>query len=384
MHRSRIIQGAIALFLLYLPGCTSTPVPTGPPQPIDQGVVKAIDAAMGHPTKTPDAASSSSGFCSHCTTGELCCAQTKTCVADPKTDIMNCGGCGVACKAPSADNCNNGACACGMGPVCTINQVCCAMGAASQCVDVMNDPNNCGGCGTMCQAGEMCVNGNCTSCPTGMCSCGSSSDCPAGVMCCSGQCVNTNSNQMNCGICGMACPSGQTCINGACCTMCPGGGCTDLQNDSMNCGKCGNACPSGDTCSSGQCMMGTGLPGFGDGGTGIPCIPGLPIPGCTGGSDGGGGIPCLFPGFPPGCGASMPDAAPPPPPPDAAMMIIDAHRLDAAKPDGVKPDGAKLDGTKSADTAKPDAPAKMVEASQPDKAAIDARRLHLPDMSKSD
>ncbi|HLD99110.1 MAG TPA: S8 family serine peptidase [Bdellovibrionota bacterium] len=67
------------------------------------------------------------------------------------------------------------------------------------------------------------------------------------------------------------------------------------------------------------------IPGFPGGGGGIPCIPGMDIPGCDpnaeipglpgggGGGGGGGGVPCLIPGipFPPGCEDSGTPGNPP-------------------------------------------------------------------------
>lgn len=83
---------------------------------------------------------------------------------------------------------------------------------------------------------------------------------------------------------------------------------------------------------------------------GIPCIPGLPIPGCDDGGGGGGGgdtpIPCLFPGipFPPGCtdegGGGGGGGGTPPARPDLAAAPDDVN------PPVVDPDLSKIYGVK--------------------------------------
>ena len=43
-------------------------------------------------------------------------------------------------------------------PGCSSVQTCCEMAAGNRCVDVYSDPDNCGGCGIECAAGELCIN----------------------------------------------------------------------------------------------------------------------------------------------------------------------------------------------------------------------------------
>jgi hypothetical protein len=69
------------------------------------------------------------------------------------------------------------------------------------------------------------------------------------------------SSAANCGMCGKACATGQSCAGGACAcgsgqTSCTGT-CTNLMTDTANCGTCGKACASGQTCSNGACGGGT-------------------------------------------------------------------------------------------------------------------------------
>ncbi len=67
------------------------------------------------------------------------------------------------------------------------------------CVDALNDPQNCGGCGVVCPNSEPCAGGAC---------------CGNGTTACANACVDTKTDAQNCGNCGVVCPS--ACVNGAC------------------------------------------------------------------------------------------------------------------------------------------------------------------------
>jgi hypothetical protein len=116
------------------------------------------------------------------------------------------------------------------------------------CVDYLNDPDNCGGCGNVCGDGACCSNGSCESV------------CATGQQWCDDQCVDTENDNKNCGACGSPCPDG-TCCNGAeCASICLDGevwcgdACVDPANDSDNCGACGNKCSDGTCCNDGSCV----------------------------------------------------------------------------------------------------------------------------------
>ena len=189
-------------------------------------------------------------------------------------DSSNCGACGTACTSgtpcidggcglasvggacTSAAQCSSGTCTAGVCVSgCPAGQVMCG----NVCVNEQTDQNNCGACGTVCNAGTTCTSGVCV---TSFC---------AGGTVCSGVCVNTNTDPNNCGQCGIVCPAGKTCSNGTCSvvcsagqTLCGGNGslfCTNTQTDPNNCGGCGIACVSGQTCSSGACV-GAPIGGF--------------------------------------------------------------------------------------------------------------------------
>jgi hypothetical protein len=134
----------------------------------------------------------------------------------------------------------------------TIDQDC--DGNPANGYDLSSDANNCGMCGNACATGETCCNGVCA---------------PPKAF---------RYDQNNCGGCGVQCGTGQYCCwndclpgtphggpvaSGVCaCTQdcgdkwCCGDQCVDIMNDSKNCGRCGNDCTTGiiaQTCCNGQC-----------------------------------------------------------------------------------------------------------------------------------
>jgi hypothetical protein len=158
--------------------------------------------------------------------------------------------------------------------------------------DLLNDRNNCGGCGIVCAAGTVCQQGKCPSgtapvdggIPDG----GATNNLTickdaAGASIC----VDLFQDQANCGACGHVCPSTQYCMGGTCGTppafTCPTGAtvcsdpmapgkqyCTDPKTDGRNCGMCGTVCATG-ICQNGVC--GTSTSTGPDGGTCPAVVP---------------------------------------------------------------------------------------------------------------
>jgi hypothetical protein len=90
-----------------------------------------------------------------------------------------------------------------LGPTCDPTPPCalgCSM-CSGACVDLTSDSNNCGGCGTICNATFTCQSGMCA--------------CPPGQTSCSGVCIDLQSNATHCGSCTNACEGG-VCSAGAC------------------------------------------------------------------------------------------------------------------------------------------------------------------------
>jgi Stigma-specific protein, Stig1 len=171
-----------------------------------------------------------------------CCGDS--CVdlfADPK----NCGSCGLVCTSGQCINRN--------------------------CVDVPAQ-----NCAVSCAPSTICVGAECV---PSTCSRPNQLYCLAedGTVgtCCAPACAHLDRDPENCGACGISCPAGMSCDGGFCgglaecgaghagsvCNLdaglsylcCPGLGCIDTSADPANCGACGNACPSSQTCIAGSC-----------------------------------------------------------------------------------------------------------------------------------
>ncbi len=158
-------------------------------------------------------------------------------------------GCVTDANCPSGTYCVNGACSAGVdsGPACTV--------CGGVCTFLTNDPNNCGACGNACPSGS--------SCSAGYCNAGASdagigdggiSD--GGGWSDGGGPPPPDGGRGDGGIQDAgypdAGPSDGGIADGGACTLC-GGACVDLMSDPSNCGACGMACPSGQSCTYGTC-----------------------------------------------------------------------------------------------------------------------------------
>lgn len=117
-----------------------------------------------------------------------------------------------------------------------------------QCVDPEHDPAHCGGCGTVCTAGLVCVAGECAVA------------CGAGASACGEVCSDLQIDPAHCGSCEHACAPGVACVAGACAPECAasqlqcGEACVDPGNDEAHCGGCDTTCPEGQPCVYGGCV----------------------------------------------------------------------------------------------------------------------------------
>lgn len=145
----------------------------------------------------------------------MCPAGTLTCgsnCVDGTSDPVNCGGCGIKCRADQF--CASSACACRPG----LHDV------GGACVDALTDPQHCGTANVVCASGTTCVGGSCQA----------PSACAAPSSYCANidACINFRSDPLHCGRdCGSlkACRTDEICIDGTCesfsvpasCTTCP-------------------------------------------------------------------------------------------------------------------------------------------------------------------
>ena len=128
--------------------------------------------------------------------GTTCCTQQSAC-RDLKTDLKNCGACGAACPAASADACQGGECTCGGAPC--VAPECQQASCTSGSCDVTDLPAK-----SPCQDG-LCYNGSCCK----------------GCWDDKNSCKDGTADKL-CGIGGVSCvdctglPGSQTCNNHAC------------------------------------------------------------------------------------------------------------------------------------------------------------------------
>ena len=267
------------------------------------------------------------GSCGTCTGGMTCdgsfqctcptglddCGGTCT---DLSSDRSHCGDCATACTV--GEGCDDGECITDCTPDCTgrecgddgcgsscgeceVGLVCdveghCGCGddaldcGDGVCVDPQTDPDNCGGCGTVCGDDESCVDGSCSCLPScgdrecgddgcgGTCgTCGDDRLCGSGGQClclgaldeCDDECVDVRTDESNCGTCGHECLVYEQCLGGACTTDEPDGGCVascegrECGDDGCE-GSCGECGPEQLCAAGGQCLCTNELTDCGD------------------------------------------------------------------------------------------------------------------------
>jgi len=209
------IRPALLLFaFLSLTGCTTltsfegyaTATDGGVDQP--DGSVSECEPACG-PGEVCEEGLCRCGFGEACTSGSACCDGT---CAELAGDVVNCGGCGVACESGPRALAVCGVDGCGLE--CTDGFADC--NDAPGCESDLASAESCGGCGIRCEDGELC-DGSTRTCV---------STCPPGTEVCDGACVDTATSLASCGACGRACVGGanatEVCSAGTCAFACAG------------------------------------------------------------------------------------------------------------------------------------------------------------------
>jgi hypothetical protein len=149
----------------------------------------------------------------------------------------HCGTCENACQAGQV--CVDGACSTSCaGTICT--------GAAgAECVSLIDDRNHCGLCNHACAPSDKCEAGQCVL------------DCGA-LTACDGACVDVLTDAAHCGSCTTPCAADEACMQGAC--VCPTGktacgqSCVDTSLDPAHCGGCDQTCGTDGLCEAGKCL----------------------------------------------------------------------------------------------------------------------------------
>jgi hypothetical protein len=155
------------------------------------------------------------GVCAPKGCADSCPADLYTCrgrcvdITNWTTVCTGCVRCPTAVNGVAPPTCTAGVCS---PPACHEGWTLCGLDyfATFTCVDTRNDPNNCGGCGAVCQGKRgtlllgTCVQGKCASI------------CAPGATMCGDECARLDSNSAHCGACGHACSADEVCIDGAC------------------------------------------------------------------------------------------------------------------------------------------------------------------------
>jgi hypothetical protein len=243
----------------------------------DGGADGTVDGSNGDDAQSPDAladvavdsaidSSSDGPACG--SVGLLCCGGTAcnaglTCNTTGVCETCTCTG-----KQCGTDGCGHACGMCPAGQTCSPNGLCNCMGS---CTGKTCGDDGCGNsCGT-CATGTVCSGSSCAACgATGqLCclgmtctapdTCDGTGHCVCNRATCTSLGVNCGSHSDGCGgtiTCG-TCSGGQTCgATGQC--ACPtgttncNGVCANLQTDNNNCGGCGLTCTN---CSNGECLV---------------------------------------------------------------------------------------------------------------------------------
>lgn len=245
-----------------------------------------------------------------------CDADGTTCETRTNS-LVDCGGCGVACRdlAHAIATCDTGSCGVAQ---CEGGYGDCDMDSKNGCERALDSLQHCGGCNVPCNkascSGGACTAADCSTMP-------GTADCDHDEASCE---VNLLTDANNCGACGFKCkfasgvttPHGSlTCTPSGCSVACDAGygncdgnyanGCEQQLNTLTHCGSCGQVCAIGNanvTCGTGACRVSSCKPDFADcDGDQLSCETALNSPNNCGSC----GNVCNLPNTNEGCGGAV-------------------------------------------------------------------------------
>jgi hypothetical protein len=235
------VRDVAALDVVDAPAALDAPDVSAPDAPVDVALDVTTRCTQSAQCAAPTPVCEvTSGRCVRCTV-----AEEGACLASEHCDAMT-NLCVPGCR--SDEGCPGGGDGGATGRCDRAQHVCVECAADVDC-----------GLGRLC-VGSVCVPG-----------CNQGQGCPAGQSCCNGACADVGTNIAHCGMCGTVCrtPNGTpACTNGVCAAgMCGEGfadcnrmnadGCeTALNSDLLNCGACGIACPTPPNASAATCVVG--------------------------------------------------------------------------------------------------------------------------------
>ncbi len=192
-----------------------------------------VDSTCG----APSCASGSQQVIRTCNAAGMCETRNVSCAMG----FMCMGGSCVASPKKNGEPCvANAECE---SKICSSNNICCGSKCDGECKQCMAGTGNCVNRDGSCGGGGSCTGGIC---------------CQPGLTNCGGVCRNLETDEANCGSCGMSCGN-LTCLKKMCTLVCAepllkcGNACVDVDTDVENCGSCGHRCPMGATCTNKTC-----------------------------------------------------------------------------------------------------------------------------------
>ncbi len=150
----------------------------------------------------------------HCVGGQVQCGGYCARLA---TDPLHCGQCDNHCA--SNQTCVAGRCTTSAAADGTPSTGCPAprTQCGNYCTNLTGDPLHCGRCGNRCPTGQVCAAGRCAASENvALPDAVPAAPCVSPAVSCGAYCVNLTNDPLNCGRCATRCPAGRVCTAGHC------------------------------------------------------------------------------------------------------------------------------------------------------------------------